>query len=170
MLEKRLRVLREVEKDMGVPFRDVDGVERVIFAVKFGGIHVRCAEQFAVEGVGPAVIGALNARCKFALRFAAHTRAAVAADVVEGLQSAGGVACDNNAFVGDFGEEIIAGVGDLFGATDAHPHLREEGVEFVAKDVRVGVIASRESVLWSGGHYFFPGEKCRRSAKGMQGR
>lgn len=130
---------------MAVPDFRGDFVQRVIFAAKIGFLHVGSADERTVERIGPAVVGTLDASGKSAFGDFAKARAAVAADIVVGTDFAGGVARDDDTFPCDLAEEIIAGAGDLSGATCANPSLAKKAIQFVAEQFRVGVIAPGKS-------------------------
>jgi hypothetical protein len=118
-------------------------VQRVVLATEVF-VHVRRALEFAVKGVGPAMIRTLDAAREPAMVFAADAGSAMAANVVEGLDCSRGVAGDDDAFTSQFSEKEIAWVGNLLGAASADPGLEEEGFEFVAKDLGISVVAGRK--------------------------
>ena len=81
---ERLGVRVEVEKDVAVPLVCGHAVQRVVLAVEVRHlVHVRRADQPAVEVVGPRMIRALDAARKDTLDFGAQLRAAMPAYVVE---------------------------------------------------------------------------------------
>ena len=53
------------------------------------------------------------------LRRFADPRSAMAAYVIKGVRASGGVARDDQTFAGDFRDEIVSGILQLFGASDA---------------------------------------------------
>src|SRR5690242_6334568 len=103
---------------------------------------MRSAEQAAIERIGPAMIGALDASLKMALTSTADARAAMAANVEKGVNLPRRIARHNDAFSRDFAQNVISGAGDLRFATGIDPHLRIEPVHLLGTDLRVGVVAS----------------------------
>src|SRR5437016_2489113 len=94
---------------MAVPQIGVDAIERVVFAAEIQLLHVWRAEQVTVEGVGPAVIGALDAALEVALGRGANAGAAMATDIKKSVHGAACIARDDDAFTGNLAQNVIAG-------------------------------------------------------------
>jgi|GEM_PF-6916250 len=147
----RLRI--EVEEDEEAPGVDLHGQEAVVRLVETlhpahveNALHVlgdvraleeRGAQALAVEVVGPAVVGALDALAPQAVGpLREELGGAMAAHVVEGAQLPGLVAADDDGASGHLHHEDLAGLGHLGKAADGHPGPGEDpfplkGEEFV---------------------------------------
>src|SRR4029077_12578816 len=113
-------------------------MQRIIFVLERCLIHVRSAQQPAVQSIRPAVVWALNARREFSVVFAAQARPAMPADIVESAQSAPTAARCDNALARHFAQKIVSGILDLLFASGAHPHVAEKRFQLLAKYFRVG--------------------------------
>ena len=72
------------------------------------------------------MVGALNAAREFSALFTADAGSAVPANIVERMNPAAILAGNDQAFACDLTQKIITGVGNLFGAAAAEPHLTED--------------------------------------------
>src|SRR5262249_31728688 len=104
--------------------------------------HRGGAEEAAVEGVGPGVVGALDRAGEPPAGLLAEQGPAVAADVVEGPHRAGAVAQDDDALRVDGPDEEVAGPGDLLLAPRAEPGSQEDPLLLLAEDLRRGIEAA----------------------------
>src|SRR5207253_6975034 len=87
---KRRRIRGQVEKDVAIPGVSGDAVQRIVLETESGDIvHVRRADQPAVEIVGPRVVRTLDAARERPFRTGAEPCAAMAADVVERANASG---------------------------------------------------------------------------------
>ena len=139
--ERRGMRIESYEK-MPVPDIGAHGVQRIILARQV--LHVRRADEFAIEPVSPAVVRTLNASRKFSLGGGADARAPVTAHIVESADRAAVVAIDDDAFVSDFPQKEVAWIRNLIGASGADPALAEKTFQFLRKDCWVGVVAGRK--------------------------
>ena len=142
-LERRgLRI--EIDEDVPVPQRGADPVQRVVGLAEVRHfVHVRRADQAAVEVVGPGVIRALDAAGERAVRLGAQLRAAVPADVVERVDG-GRAAGDDDPLAEQLADEEVSRVPDLLGAPGAHPHAREQPLHLAVEARPVDVVARRQ--------------------------
>src|SRR6266478_3442650 len=138
---------------MAVPQVCLNTVQRIILAAKIRLLHMRGAEKASVEGIRPAVVGALDAAFEVTFGGRTDARAAVAANIEKGLHASAGIARDNDAFSCNLTENVVAGAWNFSFAAGIHPHLRIEAVHLVAENLRVGVVALRKS-LWRGRHFY----------------
>src|SRR5215471_4492259 len=122
-------------------------MQRIIFALERCLIHVRSAQQPAIQLIAPAVVWALNAPREFSVVFAAHPRPAMPADIVESTQHSSTVARCDNALARHFAQKIVAGILNLLFAPGTHPHSAEEPLQLLAKYFRVGVVPRRQRHL-----------------------
>ncbi len=136
---------RQVEEDVTVPNVGLHAVERIVALTKVRHlVHVRRAEEPAVEPIGPRVIRALNAAGECPCRFGAQARAAVPADVVEGVNVPVGRRRHDDAVAVDLSQHVLTGPCDLFHTTGAEPHRSKQGLEFTTEVRPVGVEARRQ--------------------------
>src|ERR1051326_1163345 len=129
-----------MNKDVPVPQGGRDPVQRIFFALEIDAIHVRRADQFPVQPIGPAVIRAQNAPSEVTFRGVAHARAAMAADVVKRADGSRGIAQDHDVLARYLAHEVIAGIGDHVGSTGAYPGLAEEALPLLTDTLGIGVI------------------------------
>jgi hypothetical protein len=109
-----------------------------------GLVHLRRDAEPAIQGVIPAVIGAEDrARPTFAVQ---EARAAVAAGVGEGPDTAVLVAHDRNRNAGEVEGEVAAGPGQPVSAADEVPHLGENVLDFAAVKASRGIRPGRQRV------------------------
>src|SRR5204862_23346 len=76
-------IAAEVQEDVSVPKLGADRVQPILRRSEAGRIHVRRAQERAVEGVGPAVVRAADPAVERAFGIGTHARAAMAANVDE---------------------------------------------------------------------------------------
>ena len=126
---------------------DRDVVERVVRAIELLALlHVRRADQLAVQVEGPRVVRA-DERLARGLRPAdvvEELRPAVAAHVVEGAELAGVVPHDEDRLPRDVADDVVAGVRDLLGAADAHPVAPPDLLALVLPDLGARVVGAAE--------------------------
>jgi hypothetical protein len=131
----------------------VDVLQRVVRLLEVRHlVHVRRADQPAVEIVGPRVIRALDAAGELPGGLVADARAAVAADVVEGADLAGGVARDDDVVAVQLADEVLAGALRLFRSAGVEPHRPEESIELRLQQRRLRVVARRQRPRSLGHH------------------
>src|SRR5437870_1940728 len=144
-LRERLGVRREVDQQEPLPLGEGWGAERVIPLVEaFHLAHVGGADELAVEGVGPGVVGALDRLGQAAAPLLAQPRPSVAADIVMRPQRAALVAQHDHALARDVGEEVVSRVGELRGAAHAHPAASENPLHLLREDLGRRVVAPRQ--------------------------
>src|SRR3954469_25142601 len=107
-------------------------------------VHVRRAQQLAVEIVGPRVVRALNAPAELPGLLLAKSRAAMAAGVVERADRAFGIARDDDVVAVDLADEILTGLSRFFRSSNVKPHRPEQAIELAVEQRRVGVVTRRE--------------------------
>src|SRR5271154_850381 len=113
---------RGIDENVAVPKMGVKFVERVLGTLEgFSMIHMRRAEQAAIQPVGPAVVRALNPAREITLRGGTQARTPVPADVIKSFCAARIAAKHDNTFAGDLAQEIIARVGNAVRASGADP-------------------------------------------------
>ena len=145
---ERLRLAREIEKDESLPRLERHPVQRVVAFLEPSDLaHVRRADQLAVDGVGPGVVGALDRFGETPLGLLTQPRAAVAAHVVEGTRRAVPAPDHYHAFARDRAEHIVAGLGDLGGPARADPAAREDALLLFRMDLPRRVVAAGERAL-----------------------
>src|ERR1700685_4295220 len=64
---ERLGMLASIDENVTIPKVGVQLVKRVVETLEGRRIHMRRAQQPAVQSVGPAVVGTLNPSCEAAL-------------------------------------------------------------------------------------------------------
>ena len=106
--------------------------------------HVRRAEQAAVEGVGPAVVRALDRAAQPARRRLAEARPAVPAHVEERAGASFPIAHDDQALPRRVGQEVIPRLRDLVCAAHTHPAPGEDAIGLLAVDRLRGVVGLRQ--------------------------
>src|SRR3989442_1089229 len=144
-LRERLGVRREVDQQEPLPLGQGWGAERVIPLVEaFHLAHVGGADELAVEGVGPGVVGALDRLGQAAAPLLAQPRPSVAADIVMRPQRTALVAQHDHALARDVGEEVVSRVGELRGAAHAHPAPSENPLHLLREDLGRRVVAPRQ--------------------------
>jgi hypothetical protein len=120
---------RQGDEDVPVPDVRLHPVERVVFLPEVRHLlHVRRADQAAVQSVGPGVVRALNAAGELARGVGAQPGAAMAADVVERLHGAGRAARDDQALAEHLSNEELTRRLDLFEPPGANPVPREQPI------------------------------------------
>src|SRR5215470_20235166 len=77
-------------------------------------------------------------------RLLAQTRAAMAAHVEQRADLSGCVARDDHALGGDPADEVVAGLGNLIGASRADPPREIEALELRAIEIRIRVEPARQ--------------------------
>src|SRR5439155_22683762 len=128
--------------------RERDRVQRIVPLVEARDlVHMRRADQRAVERVGPGVVGALYRFGQAAALAVAQPGAAVAAHVVEGAHGAILPAHQDDALPRDRADHIIPGRAQLGGAPDTHPALCEDSLLLLGVDPGVQVVAARQRAL-----------------------
>jgi len=73
-----------------------------------------------------------------------HARPTVPADVEKCADGAFAPTDDDQAFLGHLNQEVVAGVWNLLGATDADPALLEDALGFRAKHFLGDIVAPRQ--------------------------
>ena len=144
---ERLRPLGQVDEEEPLPAGDGDAVERPVGLVEAldiaGGGR---ADQAAVQGVGPGVVGALDGLGEPAGVLLAEPGAPVAADVVVRPVAARPVAQHDDALLPDLLEEVVARIGDPLLPADADPAPQEDALHLLRQDLRRGEILARQGV------------------------
>src|SRR6185369_9216659 len=93
-------------------------------------IHMRRAQQFPIQSVGPGVVWTLDSlRELSSLRFA-HPRPAMTADIVQRMQLALLVAHNDQTLACNFSQQIAAGVFQLALMPDANPLVQKDASPF----------------------------------------
>src|ERR1041385_8969156 len=114
----------EMDEQMAVPDAGVNGMQRIILSRESGFIHVRRAQQAAVEPIAPAVIRTLDSPRQFARTSGAHSCPAMPAHVVERPRHAGLVADDDYAFTAHFAKEVFSWFANLLGSPGTDPAIK----------------------------------------------
>ncbi len=104
------------------------------------------ADQPAVEGVGPGVVGTLDRLGEAAGVLLAEPGAPVPADVVERPVAARPVVQHDHALLADLLEEVLARLGDAVFTADADPALEEDLLHLLGQDLRRGEIFAGKGV------------------------
>src|SRR2546426_5447346 len=139
-------LVREIDEQEAVPALEPHSMEPVLSLVEIAGIiHVGRRAQRPVEPVGPGVVRAEQVLEPGAGRLGHEARATMTADVVEGVDGAAGVAHYEDAFLADGPGQEVARLRDVFFASDAQPHLREDVAQLLLVDRRVVIEAAGES-------------------------
>src|SRR5581483_5029556 len=120
----------------------VNAIQGIVFAAE-AIMHVGSAHQAAVKSVGPAVIATLDPPGEMSFSAGADAGAAMAAHVEKGSQRATRVASDNDAFIRDLAEKIVARLRNLVDAPGANPTLTVEAFELGAEEIGICVVAGR---------------------------
>ena len=123
--------------------RQVELVVLEIAGVTLGPWHA--AELPGVE-VGPAVIGALESRCR-AARFAAHAGAAVRAAIEERAQLAVRVAQHDHRPQAELGGQVVVVARDLAFVREVDPYRAEDVRHLQVEDHRIGIDRPMHAVL-----------------------
>src|SRR3984957_8144786 len=123
---KRFRLRCQIQEDVSVPHFSVHCMQRVVLSAKAGFVHVQSTEEFSIQSISPAVIRALNATRECPALFRTDAGSTVPTNVVESMNPTAILAGNNEAFACDLAQKIVAGVGDLFSAPAAEPHLAED--------------------------------------------
>jgi len=98
--------LRQVDEDQAVEHPDVAAVQPIVLLPEVGGHQAR-GEQGAVEPVAPCMVGAGEPRDP-AAGLGADQRAAMPADVVERIDGGVVAAHDDDGFIADLEQEVVA--------------------------------------------------------------
>lgn len=91
------------------------------------------AEQAAIQPVGPTVVRALNSSGETSFWRRTQARPPVTADVIESFYRGCITANHNNAFARYLAQEIVAGVGNVAGASGADPTFKKETLDLAAE-------------------------------------
>src|ERR1700704_5777306 len=135
----------KIDEDVAVPHSSGNCIQRIVgFAKALYFFHVRRAGQRSVKFVCPGVILALNTSGKPAFCLLAQHCAAMAANIVKSADVVLLVARDDHTGVGELAQEIIAGAGNLAGASGAEPHIKVDGFHFALEPSRISVITLRQ--------------------------
>ena len=94
---------------------------------------MRRAEQAAIQPVGPTVVRALNSSGEISFWRGTQARPPVTADVIESFHATCITANHNDAFACDVAQEIVAGVGNVIGASGADPTFKKETFDLAAE-------------------------------------
>ena len=100
--------------------------------------HISRRNEFAVEVVHPAVIGA-GKLVGIAVIFEANQRAAVATDIGKAIQFTILAAHDDRRLAGDVQDAKIAGLGKLRDMAGKNPVAINNSLEFQLIDRRIGI-------------------------------
>ena len=142
------REVREQEPRMRL---DGEGVQRVVGAVEpLVLLDVRRADQAPAQVVGPGVVRAderLPHRTGRGL-VVEELRAAVAAHVVEAVQHAVLVANHEHGLAGQVAHDVVAGVRELLGPSDAHPVAEPDPFALILVYGGAGVVGTCQR--WAG--------------------
>ena len=147
------RVLRQADEDVAAGGLHLDRLQAVLLHVEVGA-HLGAGEQqAAIQLVGPLVVGADQLGH---LAFLAHAqaRAAVPADIVEGMHLAFGATDHQDRVLADLqGEEIALG-GNLAGHAGDQPFLVEDLLHVDLEQALVAVegLRQREAVVAAAQH------------------
>src|SRR5215213_8048494 len=98
---------------------------------------VGCADQAAIQRVGPGVVHALDGGASVATRLQADARSTVAADVEEGPQLAIAPAHNEHALPGQLDCLEVSRRGERVGTAGTGPHLTEEALLFARVDLGI---------------------------------
>ena len=120
----------------------------------------RCGAQPAVELVGPRVVGALQRGAVASTR--GDERAAVAADVQQGVQLAVAVARDHDRHVSDGGREEVARLRSVLGWAGVLPAVTKDALLLPPQQLGIGVPAPRKRALRSPGGQIHADYRRRR--------
>jgi len=125
---------------VAVPDVSMNAIEGIIFAAE-AVVGVRSADQAAIESVGPTVIAALDPAGEMSFGGGADAGTAVPAHIEKRPQRVTRVTSNDDAFVRNLAQKIVAGRRDLVGASGADPGLAVEALELVAEEIGVSVVA-----------------------------
>src|SRR5262245_1366309 len=139
-----------MDEDVSVPGLAACPMERIVLLAEFRR-HMRRREQPSIQVVRPRVVGALDAAGEMTFRLLAQPCAAVTTDVEQRLDLARSIARDDHAVVPKRAREVIAGVGNLIGASGAEPAVDVEALQLRAVEIRIGVEAPRQCRVHPGG-------------------
>ena len=132
-----------MQKNVSRPQLATRAMQRVVVLAEVRR-HVRCRQKTSLETVRPVVIRALDAIGEMAGALLTEPRPAMAADVEQRVNSARGVARDDDALVAQRAREVVAGVRNLIGSAGADPVAEIEALDLCAVEVGVGVEGPRE--------------------------
>ncbi len=105
-------------------------------------LHMRCADQPAIEGIGPGVIGTGEA-AGIALALG-HRHGAMPADGIQRAHLAILAAHDDDRLAHNVDGVIVAGIGHIFRAADAEPGFLEDGLDLERVEFRRGIGFARQ--------------------------
>ena len=129
----------EIDEDEIFPSVEADWDEAVVAAIEIAdAVEFDHAFERAVDGVGPAVIGAAEL-FGAAVGFGDDGGGVVAADVEEGAESIVVAADDDDGFAGDVGGEEVAFTFHLVEAADDLPGAGEDGLFLEGFDLWVAI-------------------------------
>src|SRR5579871_2056462 len=117
-------------------------MQRVIETRKIAA-HVRRADQFSIQAVGPSVIRASDPSVERARGLGTHAGSAVPANVEKSADPAVLIAREDHALAEYIAQEVIARFRDLFRPARMNPAAKEKPLHLRAKDLRIGVILRR---------------------------
>ena len=143
-LLERHRVGVEVDEQEALPDGDLDRPQAQGVAVDLVLAHVGRADQAAVEGVCPGVVGALDGALQAAGGVVAEPRAAVPADVVEAAQLALLGAHHDHALAGHVDRHEVAGLVQALVAAGVEPGAREHPLALEVEHLGGVVVAARQ--------------------------
>src|SRR4029077_18384243 len=103
-------------------------------------VHVRGANEAAVQAVSPAVVAALDTPGELAFTLRTDPRTTMAANIEKGSHGTIVVASQDDAFTGNFAQEVVARVLDLIRASRANPCLAEKAFDLILEETRIGVV------------------------------
>ncbi len=135
----------EVEKEMSVPNLDRHAVQGIVLFPEMRHlVHVRRSDEAPVEAVGPRMVGALDAPGELAGRVGAEACTAMAADVVEGVDTPVRRSRDDDAVARHVTEDELAGR-STSSARPAQIHIeRKSASSSRSKYAAVGVERRRQ--------------------------
>jgi hypothetical protein len=149
-LGERRRLGVGVDEDERAPGLDRELVQTDLVDLQAGLLpRTRRGPQAPVEPVGPGVVAALQ-RLAVAASLD-EDRAAVPADVEEGVQLSGAVVGDDHGYVADPAGEVVAGRGHVIGRPCVLPGMTEDALLLSAQQLGLGVPAPRQRRLRGSG-------------------
>src|SRR6266566_7023477 len=110
-------------------------------------VHVRRADERAIECVGPRVVGALDRFGETPALRLAQPGAAVAAHIIEGAHRAVLTPHDHDALAAHGSDRVVPRLRELGGAADADPASREDALPLFGPDLGCVVVASGQGAL-----------------------
>src|SRR3984893_430294 len=119
-------------------------IKRIVFMAE-AVTCVGSTDEAPFESVGPTVITALDPSGEMPFGAGTNAGTTMSADVEKRAQRITPVPRNDDAFIRDLAQKIVARRRDLVGAPGADPSLAVEAFEFVAEDIVVCVVAGGKS-------------------------